>query len=243
MRSLIILLAGLAGILLCAIYVAASSTGRSRAATALAEAQSQIEEAEKNAAERFESLERENADLRKQLDQAKTTLEKLAAAEKEALQLRAELAAAKTELAELSRKYSDAQIKIKYAEDSAAAAREAERKALDALKREPAVTVVKAPAEIDVVRGGNNLQGRKKGRRGGVASLPRTTPSFSELDTNHDGRLSLDEYKAGYSGVADVEAEFKALDTNGDGLLSIDEYKAGHPDPPVVHTTRKSKKN
>ena len=83
-------------------------------------------------------------------------------------------------------------------------------------------------------RNGNNGGGNR--RRGPVASLPRTTPSFSELDTNHDGRLSFAEYKVGYPDA--TEEEFKALDTNGDGVLSIDEYKAGHPDPPVVHTKR-----
>jgi hypothetical protein len=39
-----------------------------------------------------------------------------------------------------------------------------------------------------------------------------------------------------------TEDEFKALDTNGDGKLSIDEYKAGHPDPGVVPVKRGKKK-
>ena len=42
-----------------------------------------------------------------------------------------------------------------------------------------------------------------------VASLPRTSPSFSELDKDQDGRLSLAEYKAGFPNVPNVEAEFK----------------------------------
>ena len=58
------------------------------------------------------------------------------------------------------------------------------------------------------------------------------------MDRNHDGRLTLEEYKVGFPDAVDVEKEFKALDTNGDGTLSIDEYKAGHPDPPVVPTKR-----
>ena len=45
----------------------------------------------------------------------------------------------------------------------------------------------------------------------------------------------------GYPDSPDVEKEFKALDTNGDGTLSLDEYKAGHPDPPVVSTRRPRK--
>ena len=140
----------------------------------------------------------------------------------------------------MSQKYADAE--ITKAEDLTAAARDAERRAQLA-----AATAVRAPAEIDVVRAGNRNRGQKNGNannvaanrnRGPVASLPRTSPSFSELDTNHDGRLSLDEYKAGFPNVPNVEEEFKALDTNGDGFLSIDEYKAGHPDPPVVRTPR-----
>ena len=80
-----------------------------------------------------------------------------------------------------------------------------------------------------------------KRRRGPVASLPRTTPSFSELDKNQDGRLSFAEYKSGYPDA--TMDEFKALDTDHDGTLSIDEYKAGHPDPAVVRTQRSKKKN
>jgi Ca2+-binding EF-hand superfamily protein len=52
---------------------------------------------------------------------------------------------------------------------------------------------------------------------------------FKKLDTNSDGTLSLDEYKAGPEGVKDLakaEAKFKKLDTNSDGVLSLDEYKA-----------------
>ena len=167
-------------------------------------------------------------------------------AEKEALRLKGDLDAALKQMAELTQKYADA--RIKKAEDAVAEARDAQRKArldADAVKKDPAATVVKAPAAEWTLRGGNKKHGHKNGKnnnvaankkRGPVASLPRTSPSFSELDTDHDGRLSLDEYKAGFPDVADVEEEFKALDTNGDGMLSIDEYKAGHPDPPVVRT-------
>ena len=52
---------------------------------------------------------------------------------------------------------------------------------------------------------------------------------------------TLEEYKRGYPNAADAEQEFKSLDTNGDGTLSIDEYKAGHPDPPVVRAMRPKK--
>lgn len=237
MRTLILLLAVLAAVLSLAIYVAANSPGRSQAEALLAE-KGQAEEARKDAAERIESLEREDADLKKQLELAKASLneqaDKLAAAEKaaekEALRLRGELDTALKQVAELSQKYADA--------------RDAEQKArLEAdAARKQSVTVVKAPAaEVEVVHVGNNKHGQKNGRRHGpVASLPRTTPSFSELDTNQDGRLSFREYKVGYPDS--TEEEFKALDTNGDGSLSIDEYKAGHPDPPVV-STKRAKRN
>ncbi|MGO9115837.1 MAG: EF-hand domain-containing protein [Thermoguttaceae bacterium] len=240
LHTLIVLLAAVAGILACAIYVAANSPARSRAEAALAEANKQAEEARKDAAERIETLQQKNAELRKQLELAKANLdqraEKLAAAEQNALRLRGDLDAAFKKMAELSQKCTEAL--------------DAERKAkldVDAMKRAPAVTVIQAPAaENEAIHAGNKNRSQKNGtnnnfagrRRGPVASLPRTSPSFSELDTNHDGRLTLDEYKVGFPDAVNVEEEFKALDTNGDGTLSIDEYKAGHPDPPVVSTKR-----
>ncbi len=264
LRTLIVLLAVVAGILMCAIFVvAANSPGRARIEASLAEAKNEAEEARKEATERIEELQQENADLRKQvadlrkqLEVAKADLDrragKVAAAEQDALRLRGELDAALKQTAELSQKYADA--RVKKAEDATAEALDAQRKAkldADALKKDRPVTVVKAPpAEVEVVQAGkkhnrkngknNNVAANKK--RGSVASLPRTSPSFSELDTDQDGRLSLAEYKAGFPDAPNVEEEFKTLDTNGDGWLSIDEYKAGHPDPPVVRT-RRAKQN
>ena len=98
MRTVIVLLACMVGILACAIYVAAKSPGRWRAETSLDEAKSQAEEVRKDAAQRIEALEHENADLRKQLDVAKADLDrgagKLAAAEQEAVRLHGDLDAA-----------------------------------------------------------------------------------------------------------------------------------------------------
>ena len=262
-RILISLLV-MAGILECAICVAAHSLGRRQAEASLAQATSQAEEARKDAADRLETAERENADFRKQLADFRKQLEvakadmerraeKLAAAEKEALRLRGELDATLKHTAELNQKY---EARLKTAEDAAVDARDAERRArleADSLRKDRDVTVVRAPAaQVDVVKAGNQKRKGKNGKNnnvaankkhgGPVASLPRTSPSFSELDTDHDGRLSLQEYKVGYPDAPNVEEEFKALDTNHDGTLSIDEYKAGHPDPPVVHT-RKAKQN
>jgi uncharacterized low-complexity protein len=46
----------------------------------------------------------------------------------------------------------------------------------------------------------------------------------AKMDTNKDGKVSLDEAKAaGWN-----EAQFKAMDTNHDGFLSADELAAGH---------------
>ena len=250
MRNLIVLLAIVAGILACAIYVVASS----RTESALAEAKSQAEEARIDAAQRAETLERENADLEKQLEGAKANLdrlaEKLLAAGRDASRLRGDLDAALKQ-GELGRK--DAEARIRKAEDLAADARDAEQRAaleIRALKKDMAALAAKAPQKNEVAHVVAKKHGHKNGKnnnvaakknRGPVAAIPRTSPTFSELDTNHDGQLSLDEYKVGFPDVADVEKEFKALDTNGDGELSIDEYKAGHPDPPVVRTKKPTK--
>lgn len=40
---------------------------------------------------------------------------------------------------------------------------------------------------------------------------------FAEADANHDGRITLDEFRA------DADAYFKVLDVNGDGLISMPE--------------------
>ncbi len=61
---------------------------------------------------------------------------------------------------------------------------------------------------------------------------PYQPPSFSTLDTNKDGSISLDELEAAAPGGAsatsnaNVQALFKAMDTNGDGSISQDEKSA-----------------
>lgn len=54
---------------------------------------------------------------------------------------------------------------------------------------------------------------------------------FARKDSNSDGTLSLDEYKAGLKDKAleNADKRFKKIDNNGDGRLSLDEFKAGMP--------------
>ena len=53
---------------------------------------------------------------------------------------------------------------------------------------------------------------------------------FAKRDTNGDGQLSLDEFKAGMPAEKAEKAGeiFAKIDTNSDGALSKDEMKAGH---------------
>jgi hypothetical protein len=68
---------------------------------------------------------------------------------------------------------------------------------------------------------------------GGKHERPNPEEIFKKLDTNNDGFLSLDEFKASpraqHDDPAHVEEVFKKMDTNGDGKLTLEEFKAGHP--------------
>ena len=68
----------------------------------------------------------------------------------------------------------------------------------------------------------------KKGEAKKGGHNPEET--FKKLDTNGDGSVSLDEFKAGPMGKKDptkAEEMFKKRDTNGDGKLSMEEFSAG----------------
>ncbi len=55
---------------------------------------------------------------------------------------------------------------------------------------------------------------------------------FNKLDTNTDGSLSLDEFKAGPLGKKDpekAEKAFKKLDADNSGGVSLEEFKARPP--------------
>jgi N-acetylgalactosamine-6-sulfatase len=47
---------------------------------------------------------------------------------------------------------------------------------------------------------------------------------FKSKDTNHDGRLTLEEYLHRFSDEAEGRRRFPTFDTNGDGVLSEDEF-------------------
>ncbi len=55
------------------------------------------------------------------------------------------------------------------------------------------------------------------------AVRPELKPvEFDQLDTNHDGKLSLLEARS----VPDLEMDFQSLDVNHDGYLTPDEFQA-----------------
>jgi Ca2+-binding EF-hand superfamily protein len=63
---------------------------------------------------------------------------------------------------------------------------------------------------------------------------PRRDPAeaFKKFDTNSDGNLDLEEFKASPAGKRDpskAEELFKKRDTNADGKISLEEWTAGRP--------------
>ncbi|HEY2574573.1 MAG TPA: sulfatase-like hydrolase/transferase, partial [Verrucomicrobiaceae bacterium] len=55
-------------------------------------------------------------------------------------------------------------------------------------------------------------------------ATPDRAKAFVRMDTNKDGFLSLDEYKAGLKNGSNLEQRFKNFDKNGDGKLSREEF-------------------
>ena len=50
---------------------------------------------------------------------------------------------------------------------------------------------------------------------------------FTKADTNGDGKLSLDEFKAAFP-KGDSEKRFAKIDANSDGFITPEEFKASH---------------
>jgi len=50
---------------------------------------------------------------------------------------------------------------------------------------------------------------------------------FDALDTNHDGKLTLEEFLAAPHDRGDAEQKFKAMDVNGHGYITKEEFCAG----------------
>lgn len=75
--------------------------------------------------------------------------------------------------------------------------------------------------------------GKNKGKRSETVAAAIET--YKSLDKNSDGKLILDEYKAGKPDAQEAEKAFKALDTNADNALSQAEFS------PPVEKVRKNK--
>jgi len=59
-----------------------------------------------------------------------------------------------------------------------------------------------------------------------AADKPKKDPevAFKKLDTNSDGKVSKDEYKAKAKDAEKADKAFAKLDKNSDGFLSLEEF-------------------
>jgi N-acetylgalactosamine-6-sulfatase len=71
-------------------------------------------------------------------------------------------------------------------------------------------------------------EGSPAGKPTRMISPAERAEIFKKWDTNHDGKLSYEEYAAGLAKKGDAAQRFKSFDTNNDGSLSEEEFvKAG----------------
>lgn len=59
-----------------------------------------------------------------------------------------------------------------------------------------------------------------------AADKPKKGPeeAFKKMDTNSDGKVSKDEFKAKAKDAAKADAAFAKKDKNSDGFLSLEEF-------------------
>ena len=78
------------------------------------------------------------------------------------------------------------------------------------------------PECITTASGSEEPAAPKPASRG--ATPEARAKAFDRWDTNKDGFLTVDEYKAGLREQENLEARFKNFDKNGDGKLTREEF-------------------
>jgi hypothetical protein len=74
--------------------------------------------------------------------------------------------------------------------------------------------------------------GPGKDGKDGKGGRPNAEEAFKKLDTNGDGTISLEEFKAGPRAQKEpdkADEAFKRIDKDGDGKVTLEEFKAGRP--------------